>query len=232
MTGHPTTIDEPGGDAAADDAAARERLEVLFVTFDRLTPDELGRIGLGQWEAEEHEDLLDAVDVAAAQTGREALVAEAREAARDAVLRRYSAGTLHATWIALNWGLSQGRVEDRVAIVETLADAAAATVVADVLDPDVYEALTLPAGDLVAMSTGMASEGALGRQMAVPADPELGPSQRGRWARLAAVGLLGASVVGGYIAAALALIGLQNSLLAFVLMAAASVGLVVAVARR
>jgi hypothetical protein len=219
---------EPG----TGEPEARERLARLFVEFDRLTPDELGRIGLGGWETAEHDALLDAVDAAVAATGREALAAEARELARDAVLRRYSAGTLHPTWISLNWGISQGRVDDRVAIVEVLSDAAAATVVADVLDPDVLDALVLPAEDVVAMAGGMVSEGALGRQMARPDDPELGPSRSGRRGRLLLVGLVGFWVVGTYLGAALAWFGLENTILAWALVIVATIGLVIAVARR
>ncbi len=161
-------------DSGDAEAAARARLEALFASFDRLTPDELGRIGLGDWDDERHEELLDAVDAAAERTGRAALVDAARARVRDAVVAQYSAGTLHTTWVDLNWGLSQGTVQDRVAIVEVLSDAAAAAVLADALDPDDYEALSLPAEHLVSMAGGMASEGSLGRQMAVPADPDLG----------------------------------------------------------
>ena len=41
--------------------------------------------------------------------------------------------------MGLNWDLSQGTTEDRVAIVEALADAAAATVVEDLVVRSVVE---------------------------------------------------------------------------------------------
>lgn len=159
---------EPGEDAA------RRRVDALFVSFDRLTPDELGRIGIGAWDDDAHEELLEAVRTAAERTGRTALVTEARARARDAVLERYAAGAFHATWLGLNWGVSQGTVDDRVGIVRVLSDAAAAAVLADALDTEDYEALALPAEDVVDMSAGVASEGSLGRALDVPADPELG----------------------------------------------------------
>jgi hypothetical protein len=192
------------------DAAARERLGALFASFDKLTPDDLGRIGMQLADQAERRELLDAVGEAARRTGREAMVAEARELARDAVLRRYSAGTLHPTWVALNWGISQGTVADRVAIVEVLTDAAAAAVVEDVLDPEIAEALALDAGKVVGLASGSASDGALGRALDRPADPDLGPTPTGRRLRIAFAGsVVGASIfltaatVGVYAAAAL-----------------------------
>jgi len=172
------------------EAAARARLEALFAGIDRLTPAELGRLGYRLAADEEREELLDAVEAAATQTGRTALVDEARGLARDAVLRRYAEGTLNPTWVALNWGVSQGTVEDRVAIVETLADAAAAVVVADALDPEVAAAFALDAQEIVGLSTGAASEGSLGRALEVPDDPELGPSHRMRLLRIAVVAVV------------------------------------------
>ena len=111
-----------------DELAARARLEPLFAAIDRLTPTDLAGIGYRLAPDEEREPLLAALDEAAQRTGREALVEEARGAARRAVMTRYSAGALQPTFIGLNWGVSQGTVESRVAIAETLADAAAAAV--------------------------------------------------------------------------------------------------------
>ena len=93
--------------ATMDDGevAARARLEDLFRAIDRLTPDELAQIGYRLPPDEEREPLLTAVDEAARATGREALVDEARGAARGAVMARYSAGSLHPTFIGLNCGL-------------------------------------------------------------------------------------------------------------------------------
>ncbi len=182
-------------------ASARERLSRLFGSFDRLTPDELARIGYRPASDEEREDLLAAVDEAAARSGRTVLVDEARTAAREAVLRRYSDGTLHPTWLVLNWGLSSGTVEDRVAIVEALADAAAAVAVEDVLDPEVAEALALDAAAVVGMAVGIVSEGSLAHALAEPGDADLGRSPGRHRTRVllagAALFLAGLSGLGG-----------------------------------
>jgi hypothetical protein len=140
----------------ADERAARDRLATLFQAINRLSPDELAGIGFRPAPPEERQPLLDAVAAAAEASGREALVEEARVDARRAVIGRYAAGMLHPTFIALNWGLSQGTVEDRIAIAETLADAAAAAVVEDVLDPEVAAALALDAEAITGMASGEA----------------------------------------------------------------------------
>jgi hypothetical protein len=143
------------------ESAARARLEALFTTFDRLTPDELGHIGLTRTDRAERIALLRAVEGAARRADRSVLLGEARTEAADLVMRRYAEGGLHATWVGLNWGLSQGTTGDRVAIVEALADAAAAAVVADLVDREVVESLALDAGHVLGLATGEASDGAL-----------------------------------------------------------------------
>jgi hypothetical protein len=170
--------------------AAQARLEMLFRALDRLTPDELARIGYRPALDDEREALLAEVDAAAERTGRTALVDRARELAAMAVMRRFGEGALHPTWLGLNWGLSSGSVDDRVAIAEILADAAAAVVVEDALDPGVAEALRLDGADILGPAGTLASEGALGRMLAVPSDPALGPSPASHALRLAAAAIL------------------------------------------
>jgi len=169
--------------------AARARVEALFRRFNRLTPDELGRVGLLR-SPEERAALLAAVDTAASEAGRQELVAEAREQARDIVMRRYSDGTFRPTWIALNWGLSGGTVGDRVAVVEALADAAAAAAVADVLDRDAAAALAADAEHVLDLAGGSAFDGALGRALRQPEDPALRRAPRRQRAVLAVVAVI------------------------------------------
>lgn len=180
----------PRGTPAAGERAGRERLDRLFVAFDRLTPDELAHVGFRMAADEDREPLLQAIDEAATRTGRQALVDEARELARDAVMRRYAAGTLHPTFVGLNWGLSQGTVQDRVGIAEALADAAAAAVVEDALDPEIAEALAFDARQVVGLVAGAASEGSFDRVVRRPADPDLGPSARAHRVRVGTVVLV------------------------------------------
>jgi len=172
MTGNGSFTRDPG------ERAARERLDTLFRAFDRLTPDELARIGYRLAPDEERDPLLAAIDAAAERTGRGVLVGDARVAAREAVLTRYSAGSFHPTFAGVNWGLSQGTIETRVAIAETLADAAAAAVVADALDPEIAAALALDAASITDLAAGEASDGALARALRDPGDPHLGLPRR------------------------------------------------------
>ncbi len=96
---------------------------------------------------------------------------------------RYASGSLNPTFVGLNWGLSQGTVESRVAIAETLADAAAAAVVADALDPEIAAALALDAASITNLAAGEASEGSLAQALRDPEDPELGSTPAARVAR-------------------------------------------------
>lgn len=173
----------------AGDAAARERLERLFTSFDRLTPDELAHLGYRMAGDEEREPLLVALDEAAQRTGRVALVDAARSRARDAVMRRYADGLFRPTFAGLNWGVSGGTVEDRVAIAETLADAAAAAVLEDALDPEVGAALALDAESLVGLAAGTVSEGSIAHAIGRSADPDLGPSPAAHLARVVAAAM-------------------------------------------
>jgi hypothetical protein len=172
-----------------DDAegAARERLAALFRAIKALSPDELARIGYRAAPPDERKPVLDAIAAAAAESGRGALVAEARDAARRAVMGRYASGMLHPTIVGLNWGLSQGTVEDRIAIAETLADAAAGAVLEDVLDPEVAAALAGEAAAITGLAGGEAYDGSLGRLLRDPVDPALGPGRAMRLSRRAGV---------------------------------------------
>ena len=204
MTGHGSFMIDPG------ERAARERLDTLFGAFDRLTPDEHARIGYRLAPYEERDPLLAAIDEAAKRTGRGVLVGEARYAAREAVLTRYSSGSFHSTFAGVNWGLSQGTIETRVAIAETLADAAAAAVVADALDPEIAAALALDAAAITNLAAGEASEGSLAQALRDPEDPELGPRPAARIARrIGAVVIVTIfAIAGGILTVWVAVIGL------------------------
>jgi hypothetical protein len=151
-------------------AAAGERLEAVLAGFNRLTPDELARIGLWRRDPGARAQLLATASAAARDAGRTELLADARRRARDMILRRYQQGAIHPTFLTLNWGISQGTTEDRVAIIDALQDAATAAVVADLVDPEVADALAADASEILRLAGGMAYEGSFDRAVA-PAPP-------------------------------------------------------------
>lgn len=194
-----------GRPRAAAEAEAHARLEALFAGFDRLTPDELAHIGLVRRDDGHRRVLEQHVEGAARSADRAQLVGEARDRARETVVRRYSEGGLHPTWIGLNWGLSQGTVADRVAIVEALEDAAAAAVLEDVLDPAVATELALDADHVLGLASGEVSEGSLARVLTPPSAAYR--DSRWRWAGvwLAAALMVGSGFARGSAASALPL---------------------------
>jgi hypothetical protein len=211
------------GPEQSGEAEAHARLEALFALFDRLTPDELARIGLRGLDAEARRELMQAVEAAARTSDRSQLLGEARSRARETVLRRYAEGGLHPTWVGLNWGISQGTVEDRVAIIEALEDAAAASVVEDLVDPEVAESLALDAGHVLDMAAGDVSEGSLAHVLTPPAEGL--HDTRMRW-----VGVWVAAFVFGSTAfgAGAVVVGVEGGVAAGIVAAA----IVVALARR
>ncbi len=211
-----------------DIAAAEERVRALFERVDRLTPDELGRIGLVGHDPVERRRLLDEVDAIARRTGRLALLDDVVTTAREALLARIGSGTFNPTWVTLNWGLSSGTTESRVAIIEAVEDAAAAAVIEDVADPDLIEALSLDAARVTAMATGAASDGALARAVAGPPSGEYRASPV-RW-----IAIVFAAGSVGWIAAGIAgsILGEGAALVAFAIAALVVGGLAVRFSRR
>jgi hypothetical protein len=172
------------------EAVARARVEALFARFNSLTPDELGHIGLHRADPKHRAAQVEMVEDAARRSGRSVLLGEARSEARGIAIRRYSSGTLHPTWLALNWGLSQGTTEDRVAIIEALSDAVAVAVVEDLVGAEVTEDLSLDAEQVLGLAGGEANEGALAHAIEPPP-----PGMADTRARRTAV-VVGAVVVG------------------------------------
>ena len=156
----------------AGEAAARARVDALFERFNRLTPAELAHIGLGREDPERHRARMEAVEAAAEASGRSVLLGEARAEAREIVLRRYGEGLLNPTWAGLNWAVSGGPAADRAAVSLALSDAASASVVEDLLEPDALDALSIDAEHVLALASGDAYEGALARAIEPPA-PDL-----------------------------------------------------------
>jgi len=184
------------------EAMARARVEALFAQFNALTPDELGRIGLRRADPVRRAPRIAIVEDAARRADRGVLLGEAREEARNVVLGRYAEGSLHPTWVGLNWGLSQGTTEDRVAIVEALIDAAAAAVVSDLVSAEITDDLSLDAEQVLGLAGGEVSEGSLAHAIEPP-PPGMGDSRGHRGAVV-----VGATLVGLVVGAAAGFVNL------------------------
>jgi hypothetical protein len=150
------------------EAEARARVDALFTRVNDLTPTDLAHIGLRRGDPEERRSALDAVDEAARASGRGVLVGEAREEAKQVVLHRFDEAAMSPTWLGPAWGVSTGTAEDRVAILGALSDAAAAAVVADLVAPEVVEALSVDAEHVLGLADGEAFEGAMSRGIEPP----------------------------------------------------------------
>ena len=148
---------------------ARARVDALFERFNDLTPADLAHIGLRRTDAEGRRSRLDMVEEAARAANRGVLLGEARDEARSVVLRRFDEAAMSPTWLGPAWAVSTGGVEDRVAIVEALSDAAAAAVVADLVAPEVGDALSTDAEHVLGLADGEAFEGAMSRGIEPPA---------------------------------------------------------------
>lgn len=133
----------PGASSAARDAAVA-RLEAFGARLERLGLDDFRQLVPTSRSAPEHADARRAAEVAASAAGLADLVATARERSAAFVDQVYAGGGYHPTWVALNWGLSTGRVEDRLATTSAVQDAALATIVEDLVPGDVVDVLAGP----------------------------------------------------------------------------------------
>ncbi|HEU5204532.1 MAG TPA: hypothetical protein VFU17_09575 [Candidatus Limnocylindrales bacterium] len=125
-----------------DEASAR--LDAFIARLQRLDLEDLRLIALPVPDPEERAALLETVDRVAAEAGRTALVDDARQRARDAVVTAYNRHAYDPTWAGLNWGRSLGTTRDRLGLVVAAENAAVAAVMDDLLDEDLVATLTEP----------------------------------------------------------------------------------------
>ena len=123
---------------------AANRLEAFIARLERLDLEDLRLLALPLPDPRERAALLENVDRVAAEAGRMALVDDARQRARDAVVSAYDRHAYDPTWTGLTWGRSLGTTKDRLGLVVAAEDAAVAAVMDDVLDEDLVATLTEP----------------------------------------------------------------------------------------
>jgi hypothetical protein len=123
---------------------AADRLEAFLARLDRLGLEDLRLLALPVPDAEERAALLAEIGEAAAAAGRTALVEEARERARGAIVTAYDRHVYDPTWVGLNWGRSLGTTKDRLGLMVAAEDAAMAAVMSDLIDEDLVASLAEP----------------------------------------------------------------------------------------
>ena len=115
-------------DVAGDLAAADGRVAAFLDVLARLPDEAFVSTSLPAAGPTTDAAVAEATRMAAAH-GLADVLASARSEARNAVLRRYDAGGYRPTMAGLNWGVSEGRAQDRVAGVVAMEDAITAAVV-------------------------------------------------------------------------------------------------------
>jgi hypothetical protein len=143
------TLSEDGSSDADPRPAADARVAGFLAQLDELEPDIVSRLGMASTSDTPERDAArqEAFAVARAR-GLEATVHDARATVRETLRRHMDEGSYRPTMVGLNWGISAGTVEDRVAITQAAEDAVTAVVVEPFVSVDVLTALS-SAFDLV-----------------------------------------------------------------------------------
>jgi hypothetical protein len=137
--------------STADDPrpAAEARVAAFLAELDQLEADIVSRLGMAaSSETPERDAARREAFALARAAGLEATVRDARATVRETLRRRMDEGSYRPTMVGLNWGISAGTVEDRVAIAKAAEDAVTAVVVEPFASVEVLTELT-SAFDLV-----------------------------------------------------------------------------------
>jgi hypothetical protein len=111
---------------------------------------------------------------AALAAGRDTLLEEAAEAAREVAFRSFARSGFSGTWAVTDMAVSVTRAEDRVAAAAAFEEAAMAAVVEDLVDEETTDILRSTTDGLVDM-TGTPAPGALSSFASPPAGSVRGP---------------------------------------------------------
>lgn len=123
---------------------AHERLRAFGATLERIGLDDFRQLALSWTAAADRSAARATARQAVDAAGLGHLADEAAAAVFAYMDRLYASGSYHPTWVALNWGLSTGPVQDRVAAAEAVQDAALATVAEGIASDAVLATLRAP----------------------------------------------------------------------------------------
>lgn len=136
----PSEVAPPETVAGAERRIATFLEEIGRLGFDAFAQTVLSTAGTTEARASARAE----ADRVAIRVGLDELAADARARVRAHILRTYDEALFRPTMVGLNWGLSEGTVEDRIATVGAAEDAVTAAVLEPFLtEPDVQQ-LTSP----------------------------------------------------------------------------------------
>lgn len=136
----------PDGVATADALeAAGQRIDAFLDAVGRLGFEAFAQTALSAADAGEPRTAARAdAERIARSVGLDAIAAEARARVRAHILRLYDQALYRPTMVGLNWGLSEGTVEDRIAAVNAAEDAVTAAALEPYLTDESFRELTRP----------------------------------------------------------------------------------------
>jgi hypothetical protein len=136
----PAEVATPETVTAAEQRIATFLEELGHLGFDAFAQTALSTAGTLEARASSRSE----ADRVARSVGLDELAADARASVRAHILRTYDEALYRPTMVGLNWGLSEGTVEDRIATVGAAEDAVTAAALEPYLtDPD-FQQLTSP----------------------------------------------------------------------------------------
>jgi hypothetical protein len=112
-----------------------ERIVALKAAIAALDREDVQRISLPLPDDARRAALGRGID-AAGRAGRAAELRKLRRTLQHEAFVRYDRAILRPTWLGLNWGVSSGTSEDRVAIAAAFDEAAVLAISDDLLDED------------------------------------------------------------------------------------------------
>jgi hypothetical protein len=136
------------GRGSSDDlgkrSAASARVRAFGTRLEHIGLDDFRQIAMSPTAAGDRASARDEVIDAIESAGLADLAAATRADVRAYMDRVYAGGVYRPTWVALNWGLSTGSVQDRVGTMAVVEDAALATIADGLASQDAVDALRAP----------------------------------------------------------------------------------------
>jgi hypothetical protein len=161
--------------------AALDREDVQRISLP--LPDDARRAALGRAIA------------AAKSAGRGEALAKLRKTMHHEAFVRYDRAILRPTWLGLNWGVSSGTSEDRVAIAAAFDEAAALAISDDLLDDDDRDVLGWAPEVLLGSAAHAGDSGSLAHALPGDAQGQAATAAAAIGGVLLGVGLIVAPIV-------------------------------------